>query len=143
MLLYLREDIKSSLLNSDVSLEDFFVELNLRKTKYCPYNPHKSQISNHLKEIGRNIDAFSLNYDKFILLGDFTVEATEKHMKNFSLISNCKDIIRDKTCYKNPENPKCIDLIMINMTKSQATETGLSDFHKMCLRRYDTIKTCR
>ena len=35
-------------------------------------------------------------------------------MKDFSLIYNCKNIIKDKTCYKNPENPKCIDLIMTN-----------------------------
>ena len=31
MLLYIKEDIPSSLLNSDVSREGFFVELNLRK----------------------------------------------------------------------------------------------------------------
>ena len=31
MLLYIREDIPSSLLNSDVSIDGFFVELNLRE----------------------------------------------------------------------------------------------------------------
>ena len=34
-------------------------------------------------------------------------------MKYFCLIYDSKNIIRDKTCYKNPENPKCIDPIMI------------------------------
>ena len=34
MLLSIRKDITSSLLNSDVSTEGFFVELNLRKKKW-------------------------------------------------------------------------------------------------------------
>ena len=58
-------------------------------------------------------------------------------MKDFPLIYNSKDNNRNKTCYQNPENPKCIDLIVTNMPKSfqksQTIETGLSDFHKMCL----------
>ena len=82
MLLCIREDVPFLLLNSDVSTEGFFVELKLRKKKWllcCSYNPHKNQISNHLKEIGRNIDAFSSNYDNLILLCDFN--PTGKHMK--------------------------------------------------------------
>ena len=92
------------------------------------YNPHKNQTSNHLKEIGGNIDAFSSNLDNLILLDDFNVDPTEQHMKDFSLIYNFKNTIWDKTYCKNPENPKCIDLIMTNMSKffqnSPAVETG-------------------
>ena len=62
----------------------------------CSYNPHKNQILNHLKEIGKNIDAFSSNYDNLILLGDFNVEPTEKHMKDFSLIYHHVSIIPDR-----------------------------------------------
>ena len=97
----------SSFLNSDVSIEGFFIELNLRKKKWllcCSYNPRKNQTSNHLKEIWGNIDAFSSNFDNLILLVNFNVEPIEKHMKDFSLIYNCKNIIRYKTCYKNPES---------------------------------------
>ena len=43
-----------------------------------------------------------------MLLGDFNVEQTEKHMKDFSLIYNCKNIIRDKTCYKNTEKTQSV-----------------------------------
>ena len=43
--------------------------------------------------------------------------------------------IKQPTCYKNPENPSCIDLILTNKAKSfQSTcvmETGLSDFQRM------------
>ena len=46
-----------------------------------------------------------------------------------------KNLIKDATCYKNPENPSCIDLILTNnpnsFQNSGVIETGLSDFHKM------------
>ena len=46
-----------------------------------------------------------------------------------------KNLIKDATCYKNPENPSCIDLILTNnpniFRNSGVIETGLSDFRKM------------
>ena len=43
----------------------------------------------------------------------------------------------EKTCFKNPYNPSCIDLIVTNRSKSSQNsmviETGLSEFHKMCI----------
>ena len=39
------------------------------------------------------------------------------------------------TCFKNPENPTCIDLILTNkplrFKNTYVIETGLSDFHKI------------
>ena len=44
-------------------------------------------------------------------------------------------MINKPTCYKKPEIPSCIDLILIHCPRSFqhscVTETGLSDFHKM------------
>ena len=44
-------------------------------------------------------------------------------------------MINKPTCYKNPEKPFCIDLVLTNCPRSFqnscVTETGLSDFHKM------------
>ena len=46
-----------------------------------------------------------------------------------------KKLSKTKTCFKNPENPSCIDLILINSPRSfqnsNVFETGLSDFHKL------------
>ena len=46
-----------------------------------------------------------------------------------------KCLIEEPTCYKNPENPSCIDLILTNYPKcfqsSCAVETDLSDFQRM------------
>ena len=58
-------------------------------------------------------------------------------MKTFCVNCNLTSLIKQPTCYKNPNNPTCIDLILSNTPRSfQSTcviETGLSDFHLMTL----------
>ena len=72
-----------------------------------------------------------------IILGDFNAEISNFSMESFCTINNLKCIIKEPTCYKNPDNPTCIDLILTNCPKnfqeSSTLETGLSDFHKMVL----------
>ena len=140
ILLYIREDIPSKLLNTDLSIEGFFVEIRLRKKKWLlcsSYNPKKNLITNHLKCIGRNLDSQLGQYENFILMGDFNVEPNDANMKDFCQIYGCKNIVKDKNCFKNPINPTCIDLIITNrpisFQESEVIETGLSDFHKMSL----------
>ena len=56
-------------------------------------------------------------------------------MKVFCDSYEFKNLIKDATCYKNRENPSCIDLILASnpnsFQNSGMIETGLSDFHKM------------
>ena len=56
-------------------------------------------------------------------------------MSEFLNIYSRKYFVSQKTCFKNPENPSCIDLILTNCSQSfQNTgvfETGLSVFHKL------------
>ena len=72
-----------------------------------------------------------------IFLEDFNVIDEEHHMKSFCENYGLKNLIRQPTCYKNPSNPVCIDLILTNVPRSfQSTcvvETGLSNFHLMTL----------
>ena len=74
----------------------------------------------------------SSDYEKIISLGGFDVTDDEHHMKPFCKNYGLKNLIRQPTCYKNPSNPVCIDLILTNVPRSfQSTcevETGLSDF---------------
>ena len=46
-------------------------------------------------------------------------------------------MIKEPTCYKNLDNPTCVDLVLTNCPKnfqeSPTLETGLSDFQKMVL----------
>ena len=55
-------------------------------------------------------------------------------MDDFCNMYNLQNLIKDPTCYKNPENPTCVDLILTNKRNfkhSKIIETGLSDFHLM------------
>ena len=60
ILLYIREDIPSKLLNTGLSTAGFFVEMRLREKTwlFCSsYNPKKNLIATHLNSIGRNLDS--------------------------------------------------------------------------------------
>ena len=70
-----------------------------------------------------------------ILIGDFNVEINQPSMKSFCDSYTLTSLIKEPTCYKNLQNPSCIDLILTNspysFQNSYVVETGLSDFHKM------------
>ena len=75
------------------------VEINLKKKKWllcCSYNPHKNSISNYVDVLRRELDIHPSNYENFLLLGDFNAE------------------IKKPTCFKNPDNPEAIDLLLTN-----------------------------
>ena len=59
----------------------------------------------------------------------------EDAMGDFCGIYNFKNLVKKTTCYKNLDNPSCIDLILTNRQNSfrdtKVIETGLSDFHKL------------
>ena len=140
LILYVREDVPSTLLKIDSEIEAFYIELNIRKKKSllcCSYNAKKNHITKHLAEIGKNLDIFSSKYDNFIILGDLNSEPCEQPILDFCHVYNCQNIIKDKTCFKNPQNPPCIDLIItdrqISFQNSTVIETGSSDFLKMSL----------
>ena len=58
-------------------------------------------------------------------------------LMKLSRSKNSKHLVRQKTCFKNPENPYCIDLFITNSTGSFQNKTtlasDLSDVHKMIL----------
>ena len=140
-MLLVREDISSNLLTiEEKPVESFYGELNLHNSKWlvnCSYNPHKNSIGNQLEIISESLDLLSSDYEKMIFWGDFNVTDDEHHMKSFCENYDLKNLIRQPTCYKNPANPACKDLILTNVPRSfQGTclvETGLSNFHLMTL----------
>ena len=101
----------------------------------CSYNPQKSEIKKHLTALRHSLDLHSSKYDKILILGDFNVGIDEANMQSFCESYNLKSLIKQPTCYKNPDKPTCIDLILTNVPRMfQSTciiETGLSDFHLM------------
>ena len=108
ILLYVREDIPSTLLNTELLIEGFCIEIHIRKKKWllvCTYNPNKNLISNHPKEIGKNLDNYSSKYDKFILLGDLNSEPAGSAVRDFCQIYGCKNLIKEILVLKIRKNP--------------------------------------
>ena len=60
---------------------------------------------------------------------NFNADVNDKAMLDL------KSLTKQPTCFKNPENPSCIDLFLTNRPRrfcnSYVIETGLSDFHMM------------
>ena len=144
---YIREDIPSKLILTKMTIEGFFVKINLRKKSgffAAHITPKKSLISEHLNKIGKSLDLLLSKYDNFMLIGDLNAEPTEAAVSDFCEIYNLKHLTKDKTCFKNPTKPTCIDLIVTNRPKcfqdTLVFERGLSDFHKMsvthCTKMY-------
>ena len=71
----------------------------------------------------------------YFFLADFNVGVEDTSVKNVCRSHNLTSMINKPTCYKNPDRPSCIDLILTNCPRSFqdscVIETGLSDFHKM------------
>ena len=68
--------------------------------------------------------------------------------KGFSIVGfsdthDLKSLIKEPTCYKNPNKRSCIDLILTNKPRSFqhycVIETGLSYFHKMTVNVMKTF----
>ena len=141
IMLYVREDIPTKLLIHDFpGVESFFVEINLHKKKWlinCSYNPHKSNIINHINIISRLLDIDSTKYENIVLLGDFNVRVDDEALQAFCKSYSFNSLIKQPTYFKNPENSSCIDLILTNKSHSFQTkcviDTGLSDFHRMTI----------
>ena len=78
---------------------------------------------------------YSSSYENLIIVGDFNVCVEEICMPGFCDTFGLKSLIKNAACYKNPENPSSIDLILTNNPRSFQNSCvigkGLSDFHRM------------
>ena len=143
LLLYIKEDIPSRVSNNFVmpqNMECMFVEINIHKRKWllcCSYNPNKNNIAGHLHHLKYALESYLTDYDNILVLGDLNSESSEPYLNDFCDAFNLKNLVKSPTCFKNPDNPSCIDLFLTNRPKSfhgtRTLETGLSDFDKMVI----------
>ena len=96
------------------------------------------QDCSYLKDIEKEIDSLSSQYENIILLGDFNCELKEETLSTFCEVHSLKYLTKEPTCFQNPEKLTIIDLILTNKPKcfqhSWCTyETGISDFLKMTI----------
>ena len=122
--LYIRQDMRSKYLTKIIMnklFEGFFVELNLRRKNdfsdaHITSPPKKAS---HLSNLSTTLDKLCTDYENIILLGDFNVEVEEKNMSQFITVYSLRNLVKQKTCFKNPENPSRIDLILTKFSKSE------------------------
>ena len=146
-MIYVREDIPCDALSkysTPARLEAIFVEINLRKNKILLVGTYHSKSAKYgvtdedfFKHMGLALDFYSTRYDKFLLAGDFNTQEDKEILDDFLEDYHAKNLVKDPTCFKNPENPSCIDLFITNsyqsFQKTATISTGLSDFHKMAV----------
>ena len=140
VMIYVRHDIPCRLLTKHKfasDMEILFLELNFRKCKWLlcgTYRPPSQLKDYYFNNLDKAIDTYS-EYEKILLVGDFNTEESENCMASFLFHHNLKSIVKENTCFKNPNNPRSIDLMLTNNNLSfQHTSTyftGISDFHKL------------
>ena len=85
--------------------------------------------------MSKSLDLYLSQYDNIIIAGDFNTETGENSMNALCERYRLSTVIKEPTCYKNPGNPSCIDLILTNSPRSfqnsSLVKTGLSHFHRM------------
>ena len=88
--IYVQEDIQNLELKIHITLEDIkgiFIEINLIKTKwpFCCFF--------FFENIGKTLDNYSKQYDKFMFVGDFKAEESETCLSQFLYEYNAKGIV--------------------------------------------------
>ena len=141
-MIYVRDDTPSKMLtkhNLPEDIEAAFIELNFCKCKWLLCATYRAPSQNHnyfFDNIDKCLDVYS-TYERVALAGDFNAKVGEKSFDTFLYQHGLTSINRYPTCYKNPNNPSCIDHILTNSPKSffktETVFTGLSDFHKLVL----------
>ena len=88
-----------------------------------------------MERLGKAVDSLSSKYENFLIIGDFNAQASDTSVKDFCDVYSFKYLINEPTCYKSPNNLKCLDLMLINrqhsFQNSCVIDTRLSDFYKM------------
>ena len=106
IMLFVREDIPTKLLSVENSpTEAFFIEINLRKKTLfsCSYNPNRENIENRIESLSKNLALYSSRYEKLIITSYLNVCVEEISISEFCDTFGLKTLMKDATCYKNPE----------------------------------------
>ena len=100
-------------------------------------NPNNEGTAYFLSHVSKTIDMYLKDFENIILLGDINSTFTDYTTNEFCQMYNHHNLINEPTCYKTPNNPSSIDVILTNrknsFENSSTIEPGLSDHHKMII----------
>ena len=140
-MIFIRDDIPSRVLTKHVFPDDIqglLIELNFRKAKWLlfgTYHPPTQSDSYYFNNLDKALDLYS-HYDKKLLVGNFNTEVSDV-LSIFPYQHDLENLAKDKTCFKNANNPSTIDLFLTNNSlafqNTTTTYTGLSDCNKLVL----------
>ena len=118
VIVYVHDDIPNKQLIKHMLpeyIEGVFVEVNLTKTKWLIFGAHGppcESVEYFFKYVGFALDTYRQTYEKFLFAGDFNTEDTEPALSQFLTNCDCNNLVKGKTYFKNPRNPRCIDLLL-------------------------------
>lgn len=122
----------------DKSNECSHIDMSLRaKRLICDFNnPHRYRITSDLQSLSINLDLYYSKFENTIVLGNSNATLEETALKNFCETFNLKKkLVKEPTCFKNPNIPSSIGLILTNKIRSfqnsSTVTTGLSGLHKI------------
>ena len=75
----------------------------------CGSYRNRNNIGDHPDSLSKNLALYSSTYENYIIIGNFNNQAGSKKMSNFCDIFDLTSLIKEPTCYKNPDNSPCID----------------------------------
>ena len=107
-------------------LKHLLLKLICEKTKFLLFGGYRppSQSKNYFFDaISNALDVYIGTYDKLLLAGDFNVTETDVVLNEFLYENNFKCLTKNNTCFKNPENLRCIDLFLTNFSGSFQNQT--------------------
>ena len=85
----------------------------------------------HLHHLSKGLSNYIGDYDNILLLENLIQNSQNPVWMVFYDIYNLKKLVKEPTCYKNPDNPSCIDLFLTNRPRtiqcSTTMETGIFD----------------
>ena len=141
LLIYIKEGVPakevstSGLTSKEIEIK--VIEINLHKIKWLLisiYRPPSQSEKFFFEEISKNMEHYFINYENFLVVGDFNLGEKNSILKDFMNSCSLENVVKKPTCFKS-DSPTCIDLILTSDTtrlKNTTTiETGLSDFHVM------------
>ena len=113
IMIFMRDIILSELNFFPNDIESIFVELNFRKCKWLlceTYQPSSQSDEYFFNKLDKTLDTYSKN-DQVFFKGEFNTEILEQRIKPFLYMHELSDLVKGKTCFKNMQNPSCLDLL--------------------------------
>ena len=123
---------------SDIPAKVIFTDKNPFESLYVGLkngNPNNNNIESHLNCLSKSVNSLLWKYENIFLLGDFNSCMDDSPMIGFCEPYKLRNLVKHTNCFKNLENPSCIDFLLtskpLTFQTTTVIETGLSDFHKI------------